>query len=108
MALTSAVSSSQSERITLGQGVDLGMCTGIFQINTSPTWTGSLQPVKRLAGAPTFTTCSYTVHLNGTTSNAAITGSGVFSLDVSGCDLAANHSMTASGSATFVFSLNRN
>lgn len=108
MALTTAVSSSQTETIRIGQGLDSGVSTTLVHVTASPTWTGSLQPIKRAAGAVTFFTSSYINHLNNSSTNAAITGSGIYSFDATGCDIALGHSMTTSGSLAVVYTIARN
>jgi hypothetical protein len=108
MAQTQFASSSKSEGIALGQATHVGVSTCVFQIDAAPTWTGSFQPVKKVAGSSTWRNVYYLNHLNNTTQTAAITGSGVFSMDITGCDAAISHSLSTSGSVVFNYSIVRN
>jgi hypothetical protein len=104
MAQALFVSSSQSELIQIGEGVNGFKSTTMLQVEVMPGWTGSLGLRKKVNTAQLFTTSSYTKELNGSSDNAAITGSGLFSLNSTGCALAVSHTMTVSGSVVISYS----
>jgi hypothetical protein len=107
MAIT-FVSSSKSENVLVGQGVDIGASTAFVQFDISPTWTGSLRISRKVSGAGQFMTCSYTKALNGQVDNAAITSSGLFIVDAGQSDIQVAHSMTSSGSVSISTGLVKN
>lgn len=108
MAQTQFVSSSKSEAVYLGQGTNVGNSTLVFQIDASAGWTGTFQPQKKVAGSNVYRSVYYINHLNDTVQTAAITGSGIFSTDITGCDAQMTHTMTVSGSIVFTYDIVRN